>query len=292
MTDITTRQQQGSPAAMLTAYVDDFATVLPSTGVNAATFVRRAQGLLRRDRQLAQIATRNPGSFFSALLDCASLGHEPGSGAYHLVAFGNEITGIEDYKGKIDRVYRAGAVTSIKAEIVYANDRFAFNPSRDARPSHEIDWDAEDRGDVRLAYAFAEMKDGTTSRVVVMNKAQIDKHRKESRGSDKASSPWVKWYESMAIKTVVHELEKWVPSSAEYREEMAKARAAADQIAAVGQVAGVTPQSLEAAADHNDRYDEPRDDEPGDEVNGSVDVATGEVYADFVEGDPTEEAPW
>jgi recombination protein RecT len=93
MTDLTTRQPQ-SPASMLTAYADDFATVLPSTGVNAKTFVRKAQGLLRSNRQLAQVATRNPGSFFSALLDCASLGHVPGSGAYHLVPFGNEVTGI------------------------------------------------------------------------------------------------------------------------------------------------------------------------------------------------------
>lgn len=288
MTDVATRQQP-STAAMLAAYVDDFATVLPSTGVNATTFVRRAQGLLRRDRNLARVASSNPGSFFAALLDCASLGHEPGSGAYHLVTFGNEVTGIEDYKGKIDRIYRANAVSTIKANVVHQTDTFRFNPARDERPEHEVDWDAEDRGPLRLVYAFAEMRDGTTSRVVVMNRAEIERHRKESRGSDRASSPWVKWFESMALKTAIHELEKWVPSSAEYREEMARSRAAAEQLASAETVPGVTPQALAAASEHNDSYDE------GDDVEGSVDEGTGEVYAssaDYEGLDPTTEPQW
>lgn len=290
MTDLAKREQ--SPAAMLTAYIDDFATVLPTTGVNAKTFVRKAQGLLRSNRQLAQVASRNPGSFFSALLDCASLGHVPGSGAYHLVAFGNDVTGIEDYKGKIDRIYRAGAVGTIKAEVVYAADKFAFNPARDQRPFHEIDWDAEDRGKMRLAYAFAEMKDGSTSKVVILNATQIDKHRKESRGSDKPASPWVKWPESMWLKTVVHELEKWVPSSSEYREEMARSRAAAEEVAVSAHVPGVTPLSLEAASEHNDHYEGAPTPAPA-----GVDQTTGEISDDYVDaeivdGELPPEEPW
>ncbi len=283
MTDIAT-QQQGSPAAMLNAYVNDFASVLPTTGVNAATFVRRAQGLLRRDRNLARVATQNPGSFFAALLDCASLGHEPGSGAYHLVVFGQEVTGIEDYTGKIARIYRAGAVSAIKAEVVYANDTFRFNPARDARPEHDVDWDTDDRGPLRLVYAFAEMRDGSTSKVVVMNKSMIDRHRDVSRSGKSGSSPWTKWYESMALKTGIHELEKWVPSSSEYRDEMAKSRAAADQIAAVQTVAGVTPQALAAASDRNDEYADPESDQ-------DVDKGTGEVYAAYDESTPVDEEP-
>lgn len=270
MTTSTDLQKQQGPAAMLTAYTNDFAQVIPTTGVDAPMFVRLAQGLLRRDRQLAQVAQHNPGSFFSAALDCARLGHQPGTGAYHFVVFGNEITGIEDYKGKVDRIYRAGAVVNIKAEVVHEADHFRFNPARDQRPDHEVDWNVNDRGPVRLAYAFAEMRDGSTSRVVVMTKAQIDRHKAESRGSDNARSPWKKWYESMCLKTVIHELEKWVPSSAEYREEMARSRAAVVEIAQGQHIPGVTPDAIEAAADHNDRYDE--------RPPAGVDANTGEVF--------------
>ena len=286
-------QRNGGTAAMLAAYTGDFAQVIPITGVDAPMFVRLAQGLLRRDRDLAKAAQANPGSFFGALLDCARLGHQPGTGAYHLVVFGREIQGIEDYKGKVDRIYRAGAVGNIKAEVVYRNDHFAFNPARDSRPSHEIDWTAEDRGPLVLAYAFAEMRDGSTSRVIVMTKAQIDRHRAESRGATSPRSPWNKWYESMALKTVVHELEKWVPSSAEYRAEMARSRSALDVITTSASMPGVTPDTAREASDENDAYEVVRTPPPV-----GVDPQAGEVADDptFVKAEPVyegeEEEPW
>lgn len=288
---MTTTQQavatrDNSPSGLLAAYQGEFATVIPATGFKAETFVRLAQGLLKRDRNLARVATQNPASFFSALLECARLGHEPGTSAYYLVPFGNEVTGIEGYKGKIDRIYRAGAVASIIAEVVHANDTFKHSPASGRPPVHEVDWDSDDRGEMRLAYAYAVMKDGSNSRVVVMNKTQIEKHRKESRGSDKAASPWVKWPESMWLKTVIHELEKWVPSSSEYREEMLRAKAAAENTA----IPGAKLPQIEGAGD--DRPAGP----PATAPEG-VDDETGEIGPEYVEaevmdGELPPEEPW
>lgn len=219
-----------SPGALIQRYADDFAVVIPATGFKPATFVRLAQGLLRRDKNLARVAAANPGSFMAALLECARLGHEPGTPAYYLVPFGNEITGIEGYTGKIDRIYRAGAVSAVIAECVYDADTFTHAPAAGTPPDHQVDWSLDDRGDLRLVYAYAVLKDGSNSKVVVLNGAQIARHRNESGGSDKPTSPWVKWPESMWLKTSVHELEKWIPSSAEYREEMLRSKAAADTV--------------------------------------------------------------
>jgi recombination protein RecT len=47
-------------------------------------------GVVRRNKQLALIAQRNPGSFLAAVLDAARLGLEIGD-TYHLVPFGNEV---------------------------------------------------------------------------------------------------------------------------------------------------------------------------------------------------------
>jgi recombination protein RecT len=224
-------ERSNTPGQMIETYSASFAQVLPAH-VKPETFVRLAQGALRRDQNLARIAKANPSSLMAALLDCARLGHDPATEAYYLVPFGNEIQGIEGWRGKVERIYRAGAVASIKAELVRKGDAFAYDPATMDRPEHTVDWFGTDRGPVIGAYAYAVMKDGATSRVVVMSAAEIDKHRKVSRGSDKPTSPWVVWYDQMTLKTVVRELEKWVPSSNEYRMEQARAMAAYSKAAA------------------------------------------------------------
>ena len=200
--------------ALIEQYSNDFATVLPSH-IKPATFVRLAQGVLRRNPQLQAAAAKNPGSFLSALLDAARLGHEPGTEQYYLVPFGNEVTGIEGYRGVIERMYRAGAIASVKAEVVRENDEFIYDPGM-PRPHHKVDWFG-DRGPIKGAYAYAEFKDGSTSKVVVINREYIEKVKRESKGANRPDSPWTRWEEAMVLKTVAHRLEPWVPTSNEVR---------------------------------------------------------------------------
>ncbi|GAA3890352.1 hypothetical protein GCM10022243_64050 [Saccharothrix violaceirubra] len=222
---------QTAAQALIGQYRADFAQVLPSH-VKAATFVRLSQGLLRRNVKLAQAAERNPASFLAALLECARLGHDPGTDAFALVPFNDrrnntvEVVGIEQYQGVIERMYRAGAVRSVKAEVVRARDSFAYEPDVMDRPRHRPDWFADDRGELIGVYAYAVMLDGATSRVVVMNRAEVMRHKSVARGATGDDSPWQVWEESMWRKTAVHELEKWVPTSAEYRETLRPDRAA------------------------------------------------------------------
>lgn len=223
-------RQDNGPGALITRYSNDFATVLPSH-VKPETWVRIAQGVLRRDPKLANVATRNPGSFMAALLDCARLGLEPGTEQYYLVPYGNEVQGIVGYQGEIELIYRAGAVSSIKAEIVYSADRFTYRPDME-RPDHQPDWFG-DRGEMVGVYAYAVMRDGATSRVVLMGKSEIEKHRAMAKGWENAGSPWQKWTGSMWLKTAVHELAKWVPTSAEYRREQLRAAVEAGNLRTV-----------------------------------------------------------
>jgi recombination protein RecT len=93
------------------------------------------------------------------------------------------------------------------------------------------------------------MKDGSVSRVVVMNKAEVAKHMRESKGWDKPTSPWKRWTSAMWLKTATHELEKWVPSSTEYMRERLRA---AQEVAAEkqGQVAQIASVPAAAAQPH------------------------------------------
>lgn len=210
---------------LILKYQDDYAKVLPQH-IDPAHWVRLAQGLLRRNEDLAKVATRNPGSFMAALLECARLGHEPGTENYALVAFGNEVTGIEQYQGEIERMYRAGAVQAVICEVVRAKDVFMWSPGE--RPQHDADWfaTAETRGDLVGVYAYAVLTGGAISKVVVMGREEVAKHREVA----KTDAIWRKWPEAMWRKTAIHELQKWVPTSAEYRREQLRAMAEADTL--------------------------------------------------------------
>ncbi|MFI6560339.1 recombinase RecT [Streptomyces sp. NPDC050534] len=230
--------RETGPAAMVEQYRETLALVMPShLQPRVGAWIRSTQGLLRRDPKLMEAATNDVGQFIAVLMDAGRLGLEPGTEQYYLVPRWNkrkrctEITGVRGYQGEIELMYRAGAISSVIVEVVYSNDKFQFQPGRDERPVHDIDWDAEDRGTLRLVYAYAVMKDGATSKVVVLNRGHIAKARAKSdsaNGKYPERSPWNTDEEAMWLKTGAHRLAKWVPTSAEYMREQLRAQVAVD----------------------------------------------------------------
>ena len=218
--------RDNGPAGMIEQYKGDLAMVMPSH-VKPDTFVRLAVSVLRRDKNLMMAAANNPAALMGALMESARLGLEPGTEQYYLtprkVKGRLEIQGIRGYQGEIELIYRAGAVSSVIVEVVREKDTFQYSPGRDERPHHDIDWDAADRGKLRLVYAYAVMKDGATSKVVVLNRAKVMEAKAMSSGSSSEYSPWQKHEEAMWMKTAAHRLTKWVPTSAEYLREQLRA---------------------------------------------------------------------
>lgn len=266
-------KRDDSPAALIKQYAEDFKTVLPSH-VKPDTWVRLAQGALKKGKKQADgrtdlevAAANNPGVFLAAILDAARLGLEPGTEQFYLtprkVKGRLEILGITGYQGHIELMYRAGAVSSVVAECVYEKDEFDYQPGRDTVPHHRIDWDEADRGKLRLVYAYAPMANGATSKVVVLNRSDINKIKRSSQGSDSDYSPWNTNEAAMWLKSAVRQLQKWVPTSAEYRDALR------------GDAVAVTRARTEAA----------RPTFAGDPIP-YVDTETGEVFdAELVEVD-------
>lgn len=188
-----------------------FAQVLPAH-VGAEKYTRWALTLLKRD-DLAQAAKTDAGrlSIMSALLDCASLGLEPGR-TYHLVVFGGTVTGIVDYQGEIQLINNAQRC-AVVAQLVRAKDDFAMIAAN-MPPRHDTpDWFG-DRGDIVGGYAYVDFGASLYSQVVHMSEADFLKHR----GKAKTKNVWDEWPEAMRLKTLVHQLQRWVPWSAEVRQ--------------------------------------------------------------------------
>lgn len=212
-----------TPTQLIARHSDDLSMVLPSH-IHAPVWLRVAQGAVRRDPKLMQAATESPQTLMVALLNAARLGLEPGTEEFYLTprrAKGrNEILGIVGYQGIVEMMYRAGEVSSVVAECVYANDGFDYQPGRDELPRHTIDWDSEDRGALRLVYAYARSRAGSVSKIVVLNRAEINKIKSSAQGATSEYSPWRTNESAMWLKSAVRQLRKWVPTSAEYRNEL------------------------------------------------------------------------
>jgi recombination protein RecT len=227
----------------------EFANLLPAE-VDADTFAGLAASAMWKTPALAVAALNSPESLVNALRDCARLGHEPGTENYYLTVRGGAVLGIEGYQGVIQRMFNAGAVQAVHAEVVTYQEKLA---RRDPLPpEHQVpggDW--LDRNlapdNLKGVYAYAVLEGGVISRVVVMGRAQVMTHRDKAGKKDGFSQFWDGPFGvSMWLKTAAHELEKWVPTSASYRKE--RARADAEMARLLGQRPETVPDRPEQAA--------------------------------------------
>ncbi len=217
---------QDDPRSLVKSYTPEFSAMLP-THIKSESWMRQAAAALRTGKvgpngrfELETAAQNNPQVFINALRRAASLGLTPGTEEYWLTVRKEkgiaQILGIVGYQGYIELMYRAGAVSSVKVELVYSNDEFSYSPSADDRPHHVVDWFGADRGKLIGVYAYAVMKDGATSKVVVLAAKDIAAIKSKSQGASSEYSPWQTNPEAMWLKSAVRQLRKWVPTSAEY----------------------------------------------------------------------------
>lgn len=247
-------QRDATPGELIKKYSSSFATVLP-THVKPETWVRLAQGALKKGKrldggrgpfELEVAAINNPGAFMAALLDAARQGLTPGSKEYYLtprkVKGQLEILGITGYQGYVELMYRAGAVSSVVVQVVRENDEYRYQRGVDRTPIHRFKPFARDadRGRIVGVYAYAEMQNSAVSQVVELNQDDIDRIKAVNPAAGSEYSPWTKWEAAMWMKSAARQLRKWVPTSAEYRKEIARAAAEVQRVVAEpGMPAGV-----------------------------------------------------
>lgn len=138
-------------------------------------------------------------------------------GQAYLIPFNDRKSGkkiaqfIIGYKGLIKLMQNSGALTSIHADKVCANDTFEYEYGSDQKLRHIPA--TGNRGAVTHFYCYVKMKDGGFQ-MEVMPKSQVDSIMAKSptRGE---FGPWKDHYEEMGIKTAIRRIAKYVPLSAE-----------------------------------------------------------------------------
>lgn len=169
-------------------------------------------------------------SLMAAIMKASQLGLEVGVlGQAHLVPFkknvkdGNgwkttyECQLIIGYEGYIDLFYRSGKVQTVYASEVYANDEFHYEFGLNETLKH-IPCGAKDRGDITHFYAYVKMEGGAY-RFVVWPRERVDAHGEQfSKSFHDEKGPWHTSYPSMGMKTMIRQIQKWIPKSVELRE--------------------------------------------------------------------------
>ena len=110
---------------------------------------------------------------------------------------------------------------SLKYFVVREGDKFSYKLENfDEKIEYERNLDSD--GKLKYAVAMAKAPNGELF-IEVMNKAQIEKHRKVSpMQGEKPSGVWANWYNEMALKTAVKKLAKKLPLNEEIAEAVYK----------------------------------------------------------------------
>ncbi|HGJ5864894.1 recombinase RecT [Arsenophonus nasoniae] len=185
------------------------AALLPAQ-VTPEQFTRTAATALIENAELQKADKQ---SLVLALTRCAKDGLMPDGREAALVVRKQKAVYMPMVDGVIKRARQSGQVANIIAKVVYAQDEFEYVIDENGehlthRPSF-VDGD-----EVVKVYAFAKLNSGELV-VEVMSRADVEKIRNTVKSAKDLSSPWVKWFDRMALKTVIHRLARRLPCASE-----------------------------------------------------------------------------
>ena len=166
-------------------------------------------------------------SLITSLMATAMMGLDIAAGEAYIVPYWNtklkgfEAVPIVGYKGDLKNIYRfkldknTPLVKSVEVFSVHEKDFFKVTAGSDSKIVHEPDFLSE-RGAAVAYYAIAQMTGGGFIYHIMTTK-QIREHaEKFSKSKDKTGKlygVWIDHFDSMAKKTVIHQLKKLLPSS-------------------------------------------------------------------------------
>lgn len=203
---------------------------------NADKYARQALSLFSQNPKLQQCTGI---TILSALMTATGLGLDltPQLGQCYIIPYenrkkdGNSWVSVMEaqfqlgYRGAIALAQRSGELKRITAEVVYEKDHFRYSKGLDPVLEHEPSED-EDPGPIKYVYAVANFKNGgyafevcPVAKVVAhakkFSKSYYKRDYKTKEMVENPNSPWHTDFESMAKKTLIMAIWKYLPLSTE-----------------------------------------------------------------------------
>jgi recombination protein RecT len=167
----------------------------------AITAVQNTPALLEADRK----------SLYGACMKSAQDGLIPDGKEAALVVFKGQVQYMPMIAGILKKVRNSGELLSLTSQVVYENDAFDYWVDQEGEHINHRPYLDGERGNVRLAYAIANTKEGGLY-VEFMTEKQLQDVRSMSRAKD--GGPWAGVFaDEMRRKTVVRRLSKRLPMS-------------------------------------------------------------------------------
>jgi recombination protein RecT len=177
-----------------------------------------------------QLQDCTPISIVGGVFSMAQVGLEPIDGQAYLLPYNNKQTKKKEaqfqigYKGWIALFYRHASSLAIFGEAIHTHDSFTHDAGK-GELTHT--WDLKKpRGRAYGYWIKAKLKNGAEI-IKVMSKDEILEHaKKHSKAWNKKDKkfyfgPWVTEFDSMALKTVLIQIMKFLPKSVEMQNAIA-----------------------------------------------------------------------
>lgn len=191
-------------------------SVVTLYGGNKEEAVRFSTAAVEYVRRVPKLLECDAVSLMAAFVQSAQFRFLPSgvSGEAYIIPYGKEAKFQIGYRGIVTLLSRTNKVKSIKAIVVYENERFEYEEGMETRLVHIPTKFGEQRGEAIGVYAVAETVNGGRQ-FMVMSKDQVMAIKAMSKAKDKADSPWnskdpEKW---MWKKTCLIQLSKLLPQS-------------------------------------------------------------------------------
>lgn len=197
------------------------AMALPSFMQSQAPAMLRA--LYTECQRQPRLLECKPSTLFGETIRAAQMGLMLGGGLgqCYLIPFKGTVNLVVGYKGYLQLTSRTGQSGAVRAYTVYDIDQFDYEYGSNAFIKHKpvkLPTAEEVKKRVAIAY-YATCKTNQGEAFVVMSKAEAEQHRDKfamaRKGGGTIVGPWVDHFDSMAMKTCIIKLCKYLPMTAE-----------------------------------------------------------------------------
>ena len=196
--------------AKLTEYRPVIGSLLAKTGVDEATFVAQIANALRASPNLWSC---DPETILGAALRCAQLGLAPNDNRNlaWIIPYGKTAQFQLGYGGVLELARRATPGLTFAGAAVYPGDDFAFDRGAGTLTHSDAATIGKQRtGDAFYWWVRARFPDGHVL-LEGLDRDGVERHRSFSKQPN--GEMWTKSYDAAALKSVVWEMKRWLPTS-------------------------------------------------------------------------------